>query len=351
MLDLSIIIVSWNVWDLLRGCLAAIERLSRTADSAGDATIRRFGPAAASATLEVPATLEVIVVDNASSDATVDAVRTLFPWVRLIAGTENVGFTRGNNIGYSASRGENIFFLNPDTEIIDEGPQSPIPNPTDSLWLLYTALRDDPHVGLVAPRLRYGDGAQQSSRRRFPTPLTGFWESTWLGQVWPNNPWSRRLHWPIGRPPCARMWIGWWARPCWHGAQALEEIRTAGDEGPFDEGFFMYSEEVDLCRRLKQLGWGVRYVPEAQVVHYEGQSSAQVTAARHIHFNTSKVRYYHKWFGPEWAALLRWYLLLEFRIQLGLEWVKWRLGHKPELRVARIAAYRQVIASGLRAEL
>jgi hypothetical protein len=109
----------------------------------------------------------------------------------------------------------------------------------------------------------------------------------------------------------------------------------------------MYSEELDLCRRVKQAGWRILYVPEAVIIHYEGRSSEQVVAARHIHFNTSKVRYARKWFGPGWAAALRHYLLLEFRVQLWIEHIKAALGHKRTLRQTRIAAYRQVLASGL----
>ena len=126
---------------------------------------------------------------------------------------------------------------------------------------------------------------------------------------------------------------------------ALEAVRTPA--GPFDERFFMYSEELDLCRRLKGEGWRVLYVPEAVVIHYEGKSSEQASAARHIYFNTSKVAYYDKWFGRPWPQLLRRYLLLEFRTQLWIERAKLLLGHKRELRRQRIDAYRQVIASGL----
>lgn len=340
-LDLSIIIVSWNVWDLLRACLHAIEQLSRPGDPT-NAQSRCFGPAAEHHTVEV------IVVDNASQDTTVDGVRARFPWVRLIASSENLGFTRGNNRGYQASRGQSIFFLNPDTEIVAAGKTNLSPSTSDSLWQLYQTLRDNPQIGLVAPQLRYGDNTVQSSRRRFPTRLTGFWESTWLGQLWPHNPWARRLH-MADWPETTRQDVDWVNGAAMLARRsALEAIRTPGDNGPFDEGFFMYSEELDLCQRLKQAGWRIVYLPEARVIHYEGRSSEQVVAARHIHFNTSKVRYYRKYFGAGWAEALRRYLLLEFRLQLLIEQSKLALGHRRELRRARIAAYRLVVGSGLR---
>ena len=112
----------------------------------------------------------------------------------------------------------------------------------------------------------------------------------------------------------------------------------------------MYSEETDLCHRLQRAGWQIVYVPEAVVVHYEGRSSSQVAAARDIHFFTSQIRYQAKYFGPQWANLLRGTALWNYRIQLLLERAKWQVGHKRELRAQRIAAYREVLASRLQAE-
>ena len=333
--DLSIVIVSWNVWDLLRACLHSIEALSRPAGSEAPQR-RRFGPD------ESPASLEVIVVDNASADATADLLPARFPWVRLIRSERNLGFTAGNNLGYAASSGRFVFFLNPDTEFASMRAGG------DSLWRLYRCLVDDDTIGLAGPQLRYADNSVQSSRRRFPTRLTGFFESTWLGRLWPRNPWARRLHMG-GWPAEFAHDVDWLAGAAMLARRtALEQVRMPEFAGPFDEGFFMYSEELDLCRRLKDAGWRIVYEPEAVVVHYEGRSSEQVVAARHIHFNTSKVRYVHKYFGPRWAEALRLYLLAEYRVQMAIERAKWLVGHKRSLRAQRLDAYRRVLASGLR---
>lgn len=341
--DLSIIIVSWNVWPILSGCLGSIEHASRAIP--GEPALRHFGPAG------MPAALEVIVVDNASHDATQGELPQAFPWVHLIASTENLGFTRGNNLGYASSRGRYIYFLNPDTELDQSqthrlAAARGLPPPHDSLWVLYAAIAEAPDIGMVGPQLRYPDGDQQSSVRRFPSPPTGFFESTWLGRFWRSNPWSRRMHmadWPVEYRHDVD-WVTGAAMLC--NRQALEDVRTR--EGPFDERFFMYSEELDLCRRLKLEEWRVVYVPEAVVIHYEARSSDQASAARHINFNTSKVRYYEKWFASPWPNLLRHYLLLEFRSQLWIERAKLLLRSKPDLRRQRIEAYRQVLRSGLR---
>ncbi len=344
--DLSVIIVTWNVCDLLTSCLRSLEAISRPL--LADAQCRHFGPAIS------PTTLEVIVVDSASSDATPLQIPQLFPWVRYLRAESNLGFTRGNNLGYAASRGHFVYFLNPDTELRDGeterassivNRQSSIAN---SLWTLFCALNEDDALGMVGPQLRYGDGSFQNSRRRFPTRLTGFFESTWLAQVWSRNPWAQAMHiadvaateahnvdWLTGAAMFARR-------------SALEQVRMREYAGPFDEAFFMYSEETDLCHRLRDAGWRIRYVPAAVVTHHEAKSSEQATAQRQIHFNSSKVRYARKYFGAGWAAVLRQYILLEFRSQRWLEQLKYWLGHKRNLRAARIAAYQQVIASGLR---
>jgi N-acetylglucosaminyl-diphospho-decaprenol L-rhamnosyltransferase len=335
MVDLSIIIVTWNVWPLLRACLHSLA--AATKPTALEPSIRSFGPSTAGPTLEV------IVVDNAGHDETARQLPLDFPWVRFLRSEENLGFTGGNNLGYRTSRGESIFFLNPDTTLLD-ATASGAPN---TLWQLYQTLSSDEAIGMVGPQLRYGDGSWQNNRRRLPTPLTGFWESTWLGRLWPNNPWVRAYHmhdWPATALHDVEWIMGsaMFARRV-----ALEEVRRAGDNGPFDEDFFMYSEEMDLCHRLRLAGWRIVYDPAALVLHYEGRSSEQVVAARHIRFNTSKVHYYEKYFGRRWATLLRHYLLFEFRLQLILEWCKLQVRHNATLRRARIAAYQQVLRSQL----
>lgn len=371
--DLSIVIVSWNVWPLLQRCLASIERASQPGEGdvrwveigdwrLGDRAAGRLGEEerqgnketgrGGGSPSETPSifnlqspdlliSLEVIVVDNASHDDTPAQIAAHFPWVRVIASDKNLGFTGGNNRGFAASHGRFIYFLNPDTELTNL--QSPI---SQSLSALYAAITPDPTIGVAGPQLRYADGAPQPSARRFPTPWTGFFESTWLGRAWPSNPWARRLlmaDWPADRAGEVDWLVGA-ALLCRR--EALNAVATP--DGPFDEGFFMYSEELDLCRRIQQAGWRIVYEPAALVIHHEGKSSEQVSTQRHIRFNTSKVRYWRKWFGPRWGEALRRYLLLEYRVQIRVEQVKLGLGQKPALRRERIAAYREVIQSELR---
>ncbi|MCY4091912.1 MAG: glycosyltransferase family 2 protein [Caldilineaceae bacterium] len=355
--DIVIVIVSWNVWDHLRACLTSIQDQSQPIDESHASTksalasstfVRRFGP-------HNEATLQVVVLDNASEDATTTLLTNRFPWVQTIFSDENLGFTGGNNRALEAmgldvridekpapdngqaghqpspaAPARFIYFLNPDTELLP-----------GSLWALYRGIDQDGTIGAIGPQLRYADGALQSSRRRFPGPLTGFFESTWLERTWPRNPWTRHYHladWPAD----ARQDVDWLV-----GAALLVRGEALTALGGFDPQFFMYSEETDLCRRIRRAGWRVVYDPAAIVIHAEGRSSGQVSARRHILFNRSKVRYARKWHGPLWAALLRCYLLAEFRLQIACESLKAFLGHKRDLRRDRIAAYRDVLRSNL----
>ncbi len=307
MIDLSIIIVSWNVRDLLRRCLASVY---------------------AAWPAERP--LEVIVVDNGSGDGSVEMVRREFPNVQLIVNQDNLGFTRANNQGISASRGRYVLLLNPDTEVLD-----------GALTTMVEYLDAHPRVGVVGPRLLYPDGCVQSSRRRFPTLATAFLESTILHQWFPDNRAARYYH-MLDQPDDRVQVVDWLVGACLMvRRQAIYEV------GYLDEGFFMYSEELDWCRRIKERGWEVVYLPTARVVHYEGKSSEQVIPARHLHFQRSKVRYFRKHHGRWQAEVLRLFLLATYVYQLIVEGLKWLVGHKRPLRAARVRAYWKVLRSGL----
>ncbi len=312
MYDISVIIVSWNVRELLKRALQSVLDDARAANLA----------------------VEIIVVDNASRDGTVEMLRADFPRARVIANTENAGFTRGNNQGLaSASDARYLFLLNPDTEIF--------PGALRAL----TAFMDAPEnarAGIVGPQLVYADGTLQSSRRRFPTFATALLESTKLEQWFPRNRWltnyrllntddarTQDVDWVVGAAMFARRAV-------------YEQI------GGLDERFFMYSEELDWCLRAKQNGWRVIYFPDARVLHHEAKSSAQVIAQRDIYFHSSKVRYFKKYHGNAQGELLRYFLLSMFAFQTFEEGAKYLVGHKRELRAARVRAYQQVLASGLK---
>lgn len=312
-MDISIIIVSWNVRDLLRRCLQS--------------SLKFEVPSPEPQTLN----LELIVVDNASSDGTVEMLRNEFPNVRVIANPQNAGFTRANNQALAIAQGRYLFLLNPDTEL-----------QPGALQTLYAYAEAHPHVGIIGPKLFYGDGTPQSSRRRFPTLMTAFLESTKLQQWFPRNRVLTRYYMLDTRDDETQQvdWV--------NGAAMFVRRAVYEQIGGFDEAFFMYSEELDWCYRAKQAGWQIVYLPTARVTHYEGKSSEQVVAQRDIYFHSSKIRFFRKYRGAVIAEILRAFLLLMFAYQIVEEAAKWLLGHKRELRVQRVKAYLQVLQSGLK---
>ena len=323
-MDLSILIVSWNVRELLRKCLYSVisNQYSVSSNQTPDSSLN---------TEHCSLNTEVIVVDNASSDGSVEMLRSEFPNVHLIGNSENVGFTRANNQALAMAQGRYLFLLNPDTEL---GP--------GALSALVAYMDAHPRVGMIGPQLRYGDGSLQSSRRRFPTLATAFLESTKLQQWFPRN----------------RVLMHYYMRDTddgatqevdWINGSAMFTRREVYDQvGGLDEAFFMYSEELDWCYRIKQAGWQIVYLPTAQITHYEGKSSEQVVAKRDIYFHSSKIRFFRKYHGAFVAEILRAFLLLMFAFQIADESAKWLLGHKRAMRAARVKAYWQVLASGLK---
>ncbi len=305
MVDLSIIIVSWNVADLLDYFLDSIRRCAHPS-------------------------MEIIVVDSASSDPTPDIVREHYPEVKLLAQTENVGFSRGNNIGLSAAAGRYLLLLNPDTEV-SEG----------ALTRMVAYLEAHPEVGIVGPHTLNSDGSHQSTRRRFPTLAVGLFESTWLQSYAPQSILDR--YYVRDLPDDGTYEIDWV-----QGSALLARREVYAQIGGLDEGFVMYSEELDWCRRAKAAGWRVVYLGDAKITHHGGKSSEQAGARRHIHFQQSKLRYFRKYHGALTAQGLRAFLLASYGLQLAQEWLKGALGHKRAIRRERVRAYWQVLRSGLK---
>ncbi len=307
-MNISVVIVNWNVRDLLARCLASVE-----------AEARGF-----------PGRVDTIVVDNASSDGSAVMVRGRFSIVTLIQNGTNRGFSAACNQGIRASSGEAVLLLNPDAEL-----------QPGSLAALADALERRPKVAVVGPRLLNADGSPQSSRRRFPTLATAFLESTILQSCFPDLPHLRRYY-CLDRPDDLAQAVDWLMGAC------LLLRRSALDEvGLLDERFFMYFEETDWCKRAQEADWRVLYQPQAQVRHLAGQSSAQDLSRSHIYFTDSKAKYYAKHFGPVVGRLVRWLLMLDYALRLAEEGVKLALGHKPALRRERIAMYRAVLRWGL----
>ena len=317
MIAVSIIIVSWNVRDLLDKCLASLCKAA-----ADLAQARQDSPL-----------VEIIVVDSASEDDSLGMVRGKYPQVTLLPQKENLGFTRGNNIGLAHAQAPYFLLLNPDTELGD-----------DALFQMLDYMDQHPDVGILGPHTLNTDGSHQSTRRRFPTLMTGLFESAWLSAYAPA---SVEAHYKMFDTDSHAILETDWVQ----GSAMMARRGLYAAIGGLDEGFVMYFEELDWCKRAKSAGWKVVYHGRALMTHHGGKSSEQAAAFKQIQFHTSKLRYFRKHHGYSRYLILRVVIWLQFLWQLLLEGGKGAFGHKRKLRFERVRIYWQVLRSGLKAKL
>lgn len=223
---------------------------------------------------------EIVVLDNASEDGSADAVRAQYPEVRLIEQRHRAGFGANHNTVIRATTGRYVFILNEDTTSTDWGFERMVAH-----------LDANPRVAALGPRLVYPDGRVQSSAWRFPTPATAAVGLLTLGRagiLQSGGSETRDVDWAMAAALLVRR-------------EALDEI------GLFDEGFFIYSEETDLCRRLRAAGWRRQFFPSVTVVHHESQFSAGIPERRINEMWRGRHRYWrkhHSAAGARAAALL-----------------------------------------------
>ncbi len=243
---LSIIIVSWNVRDLLRACLASLPAALPPPDASQPLTFH-----ASRFTFH-----ETIVIDNASADDSADMVARDFPDVRLIRNTANLGFGRANNQGIALAQGRYLLLLNSDTIL-----------PPGALVLLLDFMETHPQAGACSPRLLLPDGRPQPYAFG-NDPSLGYLLRRGINRLVfrrPLHDWATAISQPVD-------WIS--------GACLLLRRDALQQVGGFDEAFFMYFEDVDLCLRLRQAGWQVWHHPAVGITHLGGQSLKQNPAAQ-----------------------------------------------------------------------
>ncbi len=233
MKDLSVVIVNYNVQHFLRQTLLSLEEAARSLST------------------------EIFVVDNASSDGSVEMIRHEFPSVKLIASKENLGFSKGNNIALKEATGKYILLLNPDT-VLGE----------NTLEACFSFMEANPSVGALGPRMIDGSGTfLPESKRGFPSPSVAFYKAFGLSKIFRNSSRFNRYHMghvdsdtqvPVDVLAGAFMFIRY---------EVLSQI------GLLDERFFMYGEDIDLSYRIKQAGFENYYFPKAQIIHFKGEST------------------------------------------------------------------------------
>jgi hypothetical protein len=229
---------------------------------------------------------DTVVVDNASTDGSADAVGRAFPEVRLIRNPENVGFSRANNQALRGAAAPYALFLNSDAELTP-----------GALSALVERLDAQPGLGAAGPRTVGPDGAVEVSFGPALTPLAEWRQRRLVRAVKRREPAALRE---------AEARAGSEREADWVSGACLLARREAFDSvGGFDEGFFLYEEDVDLCLRLRRAGWGVLFTPAAQVVHHLGRSMETDAARARLEYHRSHVRYYRKHNGALLAAALR----------------------------------------------
>jgi N-acetylglucosaminyl-diphospho-decaprenol L-rhamnosyltransferase len=226
-LDLAVVVVNHNTGDYLARCIASI------AASSGDLRT------------------EVVVVDNASIDGSAERASG----VRLIRNPDNRGFARAANQGIAATEAPLILLLNPDAEVVG-----------GSLEALVKVARERPRAGAIGALVRNPDGSIQPSARRVPR-LGEALAHAFLGPVWRGNRWTRSYT-MAGWDRATEREVEWVS-----GSAMLLRREALEEVGAFDEGYFMYVEDVDLCTRLRRAGWEVLFSPELEVVHQIGVST------------------------------------------------------------------------------
>ncbi len=264
MLDVSIVILNWKVKDLLRRCLASVYAHTKGVQ------------------------FEVLVVDNDSADGSVEMIAREFPQATLIVNNRNIGFAAGNNPAIARAQGSFILLLNPDTELQE-----------DAITKMVTWMRKNPHAAIMGPRLQNTDGTLQESVRAFPTIVSQALIMLKLHHVFPKvsalkKYFAKDFDYRKSEIVDQVMGAAFMIR-----RSVLEQI------GLLDERFFIWFEEVDYCKRAKDAGLEVWYVPCASVTHHGGESFGQVFGPKKQQmFNDSLRKYFLKHFGVlAWLAL------------------------------------------------
>ena len=249
--DLAIVIISYNTKDLLENCLTSVYEAQQPKKG-----------------------IEVIVVDNNSKDDSVDMVKKEFPQVNLIENKENSGFSKANNIGIKKSNSTHYLFLNSDTVVGSYSLVKPL-----------KYLKNHPKVGALTVKLILGDGTiDYDNRRGFPTPWSSFCRLFGLSSLFPKSTFFNSYYLgfrPIIKPESI---------PVTAGSFVMMPKKAYDEIGGWDEDYFFYGEDIDLCFTLRKKGYDIVYYPKTTTVHLKGASSGVKKETKKITTATKETR-------------------------------------------------------------
>jgi GT2 family glycosyltransferase len=266
-MDLSVILVTFNSSSFIRECLRSILEQAEGIDH------------------------EVIVVDNDSGDETCQIIEKEFPQATLVKNERNLGFAGANNLALRQARGEFVLLINPDTRW-NRG----------EMGRALQFLRDHPEAGGLGARLILEDGAWQKSHGNFPTLLRELKEALYLPRFFPGSKWSRGIFiYKEKRETTAVDWVS-----C---AFFLGRRDVMAEAGFLDERYFMYYEDIDLSKGIRERGKELYYYPDIQILHFQ-------RSPRIYDYGESSYLYFHKHFGLPFAKILRWVLVFKFLLRV-----------------------------------
>lgn len=277
-MDLSVIIVNYNVKHFLEQCLCSVEKAARYLSA------------------------EIIVVDNNSTDGSLAYLRPRFPHVKFLPNTENTGFAKACNQGLAAATGEYLLFLNPDTIV-----------PEDCFTACTGFMKEHPGAGALGIRMLDGRGRfLRESKRAFPSPLTSLYKLSGLSKLFPRSSTFSRYH--LGHlPENENNEVDVLA-----GAFMFIRKEVLDKTGGFDESFFMYGEDVDLSFRIQKAGYSNYYFAGSSIIHFKGESTRKVSMNYVRMFYTAMIRFVRKHYGGSRAGLFTTLIYTGIWLRAGL---------------------------------
>jgi len=269
-MDLSVIIVNWNTRDLLCQCLDSLFQKVKEIDT------------------------EIFVVDNGSTDGSVAAVREKFPGVRLIENPVNLGFAKANNQALSVSKGRYLLLLNPDTQVKDE-----------AIERMLSFMSAHVEAGLVGAQLLNADESKQNSIANFPSLATELLNKSLLRRLFPEK-----------FPGKETDYAGPIEVDSVIGACMLVRREAVEQVGLLDEEFFLFLEETDWCYRMRNAGWKIYHIPQAEIFHFQGKSAEAEKGKARIEYYRSRYHYFRKNRGSFQSSVLFIGLIIKLSVEL-----------------------------------
>jgi len=295
-MDISIVIVNWNTRELLLDCLASVYE-----------TVKNVF-------------FEIWLVDNASVDGSVEAVKDVYPGVNIIQNKKNLGFAAANNKAFKKMQGRYVLLLNTDTALT-----------IGAVETLYDFMENNPDVGMACGQLLHQDGSKQNSIASFPSLLSLMCNESFLQILFPDKFPGKRKE--IAKPIEVDSCIG---------ACMMVRKKAMDEVGLLDENYFFFLEETDWARRMKQAGWKICFVPLARIFHFQGQSVGHDVESR-IMFYRSRYIYFKKWHPRSyWLVRLMIFVRLVINAGLNLLGVVFTLGLLAGLR-KKLSVYLRLI--------